>query len=95
MALQLTFLFILVMIEVGATRLIYHDGVSRQISRMRNHCRMLAAAMIATACFAASIGFKMHSEMIQAVDSSIRINSIERSESANRETHQSVSLVHF
>jgi len=94
MSLQLTFLVILVSIEVAATRLIYHDGVSRQITRMRNHCRILAAAIITTACFAASIGFKMHSEMIEALQSESS-HRIEYKESVRADDKNSIRIVRF
>lgn len=63
MALEISFLTFLVLLAVASTRLIYHDGVSRQIKRMANHCKMLAALIVSTVIFAFSIGVQVHEEV--------------------------------
>jgi hypothetical protein len=75
MGIQLSFLALLVSIAVASTRLIYHDGVSRQFSRMGTHCRMLAALIVVTSVYSASIGFSIHEQCmreIQQKDSQIK-----------------------
>ncbi len=67
MGIQLSFLALLVSIAVASTRLIYHDGVSRQFSRMGTHCRMLAALIIVTSVYSASIGFSIHEQCMREI----------------------------
>ncbi len=93
MTIQLSFLAFLVILSVASTRLIYHDGVVRQIKRMAVHCRMLAALIVVTVAYAGSIGFSVHekySEVLKQKDEQIRSLA---SQGATHEIGRSVPVV--
>ena len=48
MEIKLLFLAFLVMLCVSSTRLIYHDGVMRNLRRLGRHCKMLAVLIVST-----------------------------------------------
>lgn len=63
MELEISFLTFLVGLAVTSTRIIYHDGVSRQIKRMGIHCKMLAVLIVSTVLFALSVGVEIHEKV--------------------------------
>ena len=56
MEIKLLFLAFLVMLCVSSTRLIYHDGVIRNLGRLGRHCKMLAVLIVSTVVYAGSLG---------------------------------------
>lgn len=75
MAIQISFLVLMVIVAVASTRLIYHDGITRHYKRMGIHCKMLAAMIVTMAIYAGSIGFKIHEyclNQIEQKDSQLR-----------------------
>jgi|GEM_PF-5103408 len=67
MAIQLSFLWLMVSIAVASTRLIYHDGISCQFERMASHCRMLAVLIVAMTVYSGSIGFSIHEQCMRDI----------------------------
>jgi len=67
MGIQLGFLGLLVGIGVASTRLIYHDGLTRQFQRMGRHCQMLAVLIVVTSLYSASIGFSIHEQCMREI----------------------------
>jgi hypothetical protein len=67
MGIQLGFLGLLVGIGVASTRLIYHDGLTRQFHRMGRHCQMLAVLIVVTSLYSASIGFSIHEQCMREI----------------------------
>jgi len=67
MAIQLSFLWLMVSIAVASTKLIYHDGISCQFERMASHCRMLAVLIVAMTVYSGSIGFSIHEQCMRDI----------------------------
>jgi len=67
MAIQLSFLWLMVSIAVASTKLIYHDGISCQFERMASHCRMLAVLIVAMTVYSGSTGSSIHEQCMRDI----------------------------
>lgn len=68
MEIKLLFLAFLVMLCVSSTRLIYHDGVIRNLGRLGRHCKMLAVLIVCTVVYAGSLGVEIRQECFQMME---------------------------
>jgi hypothetical protein len=68
MEIKLLFLAFLVMLCVSSTRLIYHDGVMRNLRRLGRHCKMLAVLIVSTVIYAGSLGVEIRQECFQMIE---------------------------
>lgn len=68
MEIKLLFLAFLVMLCVSSTRLIYHDGVIRNLGRLGRHCKMLAILIVSTVVYAGSLGVEIRQECFQLIE---------------------------
>ena len=68
MEIKLLFLAFMVMLCVSSTRLIYHDGVIRNIGRLGRHCKMLAVLIVSTVLYAGSLGVEIRQECFNLIE---------------------------
>lgn len=68
MEIKLLFLAFLVILCVSSTRLIYHDGVMRNLRRLGRHCKMLAVLIVSTVVYACSLGVEIRQECFHLLE---------------------------
>jgi len=64
---QLAVFIVAVLVCVGWTKLVYYDGLYRELIRLRRHCMMHAVMIASVSFWAMAMGFNLHHSAVEVI----------------------------